>query len=172
MPRLTPAPASARVSTVRPPSPVGTSTKVHTRTSMHDFYAGNRHKQLEYSCFQPSRLNCSSAIDQPRVLESLSLASPQRQRRCVAQPGVTSYPGTTPPLFPTLKALCKTSHSPPRHTQTSPSPAHPPQIRLVVDSVALVRSLFTEHPIIYMIFGIVNARNHGNLSHELLEKTP
>lgn len=47
---------------------------------MHAYSAGNWHKQLEYSSFQPSSINRPWTIDNPRVLEALSRADRQLGR--------------------------------------------------------------------------------------------
>ncbi|MFO8027650.1 MAG: Fic/DOC family N-terminal domain-containing protein [Opitutales bacterium] len=47
---------------------------------MHDYSAGNWHKQLGYSSFQPSNVNRPWIIDNSRVLEALSRADRQLGR--------------------------------------------------------------------------------------------
>jgi len=47
---------------------------------MHEYRAGNWHKQLDYSSFQPSSINRPWTINEPRVLEALSRADRQLGR--------------------------------------------------------------------------------------------
>jgi len=47
---------------------------------MHGYSAGNSHKQLEYSSFQPSFINRPWTIHDPRVLNALSRADRQLGR--------------------------------------------------------------------------------------------